>query len=242
MRELVITSAGEALAARLFGGITTARFTRICASCGDYSAYGRNSLRQLSELDGVCQSTAVSGTHRVDENTVEIYAAMDNKELKEGYYTRAVGLYAEDGDKNEILFAVCTEDVSPFYMPPFMNGAVTGVSYKLKVRVGASENVIIDVSAEVYATAVQLEDEVKRINERIDALSFDDDIVSHNESADSHPKLLALLNGLTGRVDLLERAASGEITSNPFSMTFGDSEGIVLSEGIWNPAEARIEF
>ena len=241
MRELVITSAGEALAARLFGGITTARFTRLCASCGDYSAYCRNSLRQLSELDGVCQSTAVSGTHRVDENTVEIYAAMDNKELKEGYYTRAVGLYAEDGDKNEILFAVCTEDVSPVYMPPFTNGTVTGVSYKLKVRVGASENVIIDVSAEVYATSVQLEDEVRRITERIDALTFDDDIAGHNESANAHPKLLAQLNEHSERIFLLEKATSNNITANPFVVIFGDLDGVTVN-GIWKQPEARLEF
>lgn len=241
MKELIITSAGEALAARLVGGMTTARFTRICASCEDYSDRDRNSLKQLSELDGVRQSAAVSGTRRVDPYSVEISAAMDNKELKEGYYIRAVGLYAEDGDGNEMLFAVCTEDISPFYMPPFTNGTVSGVSYKLKVKVSDSEKVIIDASAEVYATAVQLEDEVRRINERIDALSFDDDIVSHNESADSHPILLERLNGLAGRVELLEKAVSGEITSNPFTVTFGDLDGIMV-DGIWNSAEARLEF
>ena len=242
MKDLIITSAGEALAARLVGGVTTVRFTRLCASCGDYSKHDRNSLRQLSELDRVCQSTAVSGTRRVDESLLEIYAAMDNKELKEGYYTRAVGLYAEDGDKNEILFAVCTENVSPFYMPPFTNGTVSGVSYKLKVRVSSSEKVIIDASVDIYATAKQLEDEVRRIDERIDALSFEDDIIVHNESADSHPKLLALVSALTGRVELLERAESEEITSNPFVVTFGDLSGITVSEGIWDPVSARLEF
>lgn len=241
MGELIITSAGESLVARLVGGITTARFTRICASSEDYSHHDRNSLTALSELDGICQSTAISGVRRVDPYSVEILAAMDNKELNEGYYTRAIGLYAEDREGNEILFAVCVENDSPFYMPPFTGGTVSGVSYKLKVKIGNSEVINIEASAEVYATTVQLEDEVKRINERIDALSFDDDIVKHNESVASHPKLLALLDRIGERIDLLERAASEEITANPFAVTFGDLEG-VEADGIWDPEQAQLGF
>lgn len=241
MRELIITSAGESLVARLVSGGSSARFTRIRTSCRDYSNLDKNALMQLSELDGICQSAAVSGTRRVDMVSVEISAALDNKELNEGYYTRAVGLYAEDEGGNEILFAVCAEDAYPFYMPPFTGGTVSGVSYKLKVRVSNSERIIIEASAEVYATAVQLEDEVKRINDRIDALSFDDDIVGHNENENSHPKLLALLNRLSERVALLEKAVSGEITANPFAVTFDDLDGII-ADGVWVPSEPRLEF
>lgn len=241
MRDLVITSAGEALVARLVGGFTTARFTRLCASCEDYSDRDANGLKGLSELGGICQSTEVSGTRRVDPFSVEILAAMDNKALNEGYYTRTVGLYAEDPDGNEILFAVCTEGDSPFYMPPFAGGTVSGVSYKLKMKVSNSERITIDASSDVYATAIQLEDEVRRINGRIDALSFDEDIAGHNESADSHPKLLAKLSGLGERLDLLEMAASEEITANPFSVTFGDLDGMA-ADGVWVPDKGRLEY
>lgn len=242
MRDLIITSAGETLTARLVGGITTARFTRICASCEDYSSYDKSALKRLSELDSIRQSAAVSGTRRADAVSVEISAAMDNKELNEGYYIHTLGLYAEDGDRNEILFAVCVENVSPFYMPPYTGGTVSGVSYKLKVMVSASERVSVDVSAEVYATAQQLNDEVRRITERIDALSFDEDIVKHDESADSHPKLLAELYEISERVSLLEKMASEEITSNPFAVTFGDLSGVTVTDGVWVPAALRLEF
>lgn len=241
MRELIITYAGEELVARLVGGITTARFTRLCASDKDYSNRDREALKRLSELDGIRQSVEISGTRRADPCSAEIFAAMDNKALNEGYYTRTIGLYAEDREGKELLFAVCSEDASPFFMPPFTGGTVSGVSYKLKVKVGNSESINISVSADVYATAVQLEDEVKRINGRIDALSFDDDIVSHNENAASHPKLLELLDLLGERVEMLERAVSEEITANPFSVTFGNLEG-VEADGIWEPAQARLSF
>lgn len=241
MRNLIVTAAGEALVARLVAGDAEARFTKLCASSEDYSEHGSDAMKALTELEGICQTAAVSGTRRADPSTVEIYAAMGNTAIEEGYYTRTIGLYAEDPDGNEILFAVCVEPESPFYMPPFSGKTVSGVSYKLRVKVSDSEKISVDASADIYATAIQLNDEVKKINERIDGLSFEEEIVSHNENADSHPKLLEMLNGFSGRLALVELAASDEITSNPFSATFGDLEG-VSADGWWNNAEARIEF
>lgn len=241
MRNLIVTAAGEALVARLVVGDAEARFTKLCASSEDYSERGSGAMRALTELEGICQTVSVSGTRRVDPSTVEIYAAMDNKALEAGYYTRTIGLYAEDPDGDEILFAVCVEPESPFYMPPFAGKTVSGVSYKLRVKVSSSEKISVDASADVYATAIQLNEAVEQINERIDGLSFEDEIRRHNESEESHPKILEKLSGFEGRLRLVELAASDEITANPFSVTFGDLEGI-RTDGLWNDAEARIEF
>lgn len=241
MRNLIVTAAGEALVARLVAGDAEARFTRVCASSEDYSAWESSAMKALTELEGICQTVPVSGTRRADPYTVEIYAAMDNKTLEAGYYTRTIGLYAEDPDGNEILFAVCVEPESPFYMPSFAGKTVSGVSYKLRVKVSNSEKISIEASADVYATAVQLNNEVKRINERIDGLSFEDEIKKHNESEESHPKILEKLREFSGRLALVELAASDEITANPFSVTFGDLDGI-KADGLWNDTQARIEF
>ncbi len=241
MRDLIITAVGEALVAGLVGGDAKARFTKICASCKDYSELGRDGLRELSALDGICQSAAVSGTRRVDGSVVEITAAMDNTGLEAGYYTRALGVYAEGGDGSEILFAVCAEGGSPFYMPPFSGGTVSGISYKLRVKVSDSGIINVGASSDVYATAFQLDNEVKRINERIDGLSFSEEISGHNESEDSHPKLLELLSGISGRLELVEIAAGEGVIANPFAVTFGTLDGI-SADGVWNAAKARIEF
>lgn len=241
MRDLIITAGGEALVASLVGGNAEARFTKICASGEDYSERGRSGLRELSELDGIRQSAAVSGTRRVDPSTVEISAAMDNTELEDGYYTRTIGLYAEDPDGSEILFAVCAESDSPFYMPPFTGGTVSGISYKLRVKVSDSAIITVDAPADVYATTFQLDDEVKRINERIDGLSFSEEISGHNESENSHPKLLELLSGLAKRLELVEIAAGEEVAANPFAVTLGTLDGITVN-GVWNQSNARIEF
>lgn len=241
MRELIITSMGEALAARLVGGFASARFTRVCASSADYSDREPGVLKELSELPEIRQSTAVSGTRRLDASTAEIFAAMDNTELKEGYYTRTLGLYAEDQDKNEILFAVCADSQSPFYMPPYAGATVSGVSYKLRVKVSCSERIEIGASAEVYATTLQLDEAVTRINDRIDALSFTEEINEHNENVSSHPKLVERLDDVEGRLELAEIVLNGEIAANPFAVTFGSLTGTVV-DGFWNTAENRLEF
>lgn len=241
MRELIITSMGEALAARLVGGFASARFTRICASSADYSDRKPGVLKELSGLPEIRQSAAVSGTRRLDASSVEIFAALDNTELKEGYYTRTLGLYAEDQDKNEILFAVCTDPESPFYMPPYAGATVSGISYKLRVKVSCSERIEIGASEEVYATALQLDEAVTRINDRIDALSFTEEINEHNENSASHPKLVERLDDIGRRLELAEIAISGEITANPFAVTFGSLDG-TISDGVWNSADNRLEF
>ena len=241
MRDLIITAAGEALVAGLVGGDTKARFTKICASCEDYSELGRGGLRELSSLEWIRQSAAVSGIRRADGSTVEITAAMDNTGLTEGYYARTVGLYAEDPDGNEMLFAVCAEDEAPFYMPPFSGGTVSGISYKLLVKVSDSEMISVDVSPEVYATALRLDSEVKRINEKIDGLSFSAEIGAHNASADSHPILLEELRGIAERLKLVEIAAGEGVTANPFAVTLGTLEG-VKADGVWDQDNARLSF
>ena len=43
------------------------------------------------------------------------------------------------------------------------------------------------------------------------------------------------------RLSLLELMYATEINKNPFSVTFGDLEGIV-AEGIWNVTEKRLDF
>ena len=241
MQDLIITTRGERLAARLAGGIGHAVFTKVRASSADLSAWETDGIKALAELPDICQEAAVSNVRLTDNSTIEVTAAMDNLELDSGYYVRTIGLYAEDGDKNEILFAVSIEPGEPFYMPPFAGKTVSGAAYKLMVKMSGSENVVLGASADVYATAVQLEDEVKRLNKRIDELTFTAEINAHNENARSHPTILNKLTALDRRLELVELAAGDNITANPFSVTFPNLDGIT-TDGIWNEAAARLSF
>lgn len=153
MQNLVITNLGEELTAKLIAGTTTAAFKRVAASEHDYSGVD---LRSLTELADVRQTAFVSSVTRSDLTMIEIMAAMDNSNLTTGYYTRALGVYAEDSAGNEILFAVSIEPVNPSYLPPFSGKTVSSITYRMNIKVDNSEQVQIEVNPAAYPTVEQL--------------------------------------------------------------------------------------
>lgn len=153
MQNLVITNSGEELTAKLIAGTTTAAFTKIVASERDYSGID---LKSLSELSDIKQTVFVSSVTRTDTTMIEVLAAMDNSELTTGYYTRALGVIAEDASGNEILFAVSIETDNPSYLPPFSGKTVSSVTYRLNIKVDNSEQVKIEVNPGAYPTLEQL--------------------------------------------------------------------------------------
>jgi hypothetical protein len=154
MQNLIITNSGEELTAKLIAGTTTAAFTKIAASDYDYSGI---ELKSLVELNDVRQTVQISSVTRTDVTMIEVLAAMDNSELTAGYYTRALGVYAEDGDGNEILFGVSVELENPSYLPPFSGKTISSITYRLNIKVDNSEQVKIELNPGAYPTMEQLE-------------------------------------------------------------------------------------
>lgn len=66
-------------------------------------------------------------------------------------------------------------------------------------------------------------------------------VEEHNVNLASHPDIRAYINEFKGRLIALEVANGEDITSNAFSVTFSDLNG-VIAEGVWTPASARLEF
>lgn len=160
MHSLVITDSGEGLISGLIAGSATATFTKVAASDHDYSGV---EPRSLAGLDDIRQTVAISDVSRTGTATVEILAAMDNSGLKSGYYTRALGVYAEDSDGNEVLFAVSIEPENPSYLPPFNGMTVSSITYRLKLKVDNSEQIKMEVNPDAYPTVEQVENVRKSV-------------------------------------------------------------------------------
>ena len=126
MQNLVITSKGQELMSRLIAGTTTATFTKIAGSEHDYSGVN---LEALTELEDVKQNVLVSKVTRTDLTLVEVLAALDNHDLTEDYYVKALGLYAKDGDGEEMLYAVSIETVAPDHLPAFSGKTISSITY-----------------------------------------------------------------------------------------------------------------
>ena len=161
MQNLVITSKGQELMSKLIAGTTTATFTKIAGSDHDYSDV---SLEGITELEDVKQTALISKVSRTDLTIVEVLAALDNSSLTEGYYVRALGLYAKDGDGTEVLYAISIEPYTPDYLPAFSGKTISSITYRLITKVDNSEQVTLEVNPAAYPTMEQV-DNIQRMIE-----------------------------------------------------------------------------
>lgn len=66
-------------------------------------------------------------------------------------------------------------------------------------------------------------------------------VVSATSALEQATTLSARLEELQGLVEKLEESVESNITSNPFSVTAENLDGITLAKGIWNESKGRIE-
>ena len=147
--KLVITNDGQVLLAKMIAGTGDVGFTKVCTSSTQYTLA---QLEALSALTDIKQTSLVANIKRTNEVAVKIEAVYTNAELKTGYYMRTLGLYANDPDKGEILYAVTIETSGNCYMPPYNSVTVTSAYIQLITTVGNADNVSLNVSPGVYAT------------------------------------------------------------------------------------------
>lgn len=188
MQDLIITNAGQELMAKLIAGETTANFTRLLSSSKDYSGV---ELASLISLEEVRQNVLVSGTEITSDTTVSVQARLDNTLLTEGYYIRALGLFAEDADGNTILYAVSIADTVADWMPAFGGTTPTGYSYTFNVKVSNSAAITIVIDPTGVPTMAQF-NEVKEIATADHELLGEDDISELSDEGTVTAALLAL--------------------------------------------------
>ena len=66
-------------------------------------------------------------------------------------------------------------------------------------------------------------------------------IAAHDGDENAHPYIRGLCSGLDARLSLLELMSSTSVSGNPFTVTFETLDGLEVS-GVWNAAQARMEF
>ncbi|MBS5511629.1 MAG: hypothetical protein KHX30_09975, partial [Clostridium sp.] len=155
MDSLIITRGGKELVSRLIEGSTTVKFTKIRTSDHDYSAI--SDLTGISELESIKQEVPISKITRVDDTTVVVRALMDNKDLSEGYYVRTAGLYAKDGEENEILFGISVADEAD-HMPAYGNSRPSGIIFTMNVLVDNAKQVVLNIDPTGAATIQDIMD------------------------------------------------------------------------------------
>lgn len=168
--KLITTQKGQALIAKVLAGTATEiDFTSISTSSTQYDV---TDLEGLTELTNIQQTSLISSKKITNSVAVELQTAFTNTDLTVGYYMRTLGLYAEDPDDGEILFAVTIETSGNCYMPPYNGVTVSGAMITLVTTVGNADEVSLEVDPAAVATLGdinELQDQINTLNQNVSA-------------------------------------------------------------------------
>nr|DAW24174.1 MAG TPA: tail collar fiber protein [Caudoviricetes sp.] len=145
---LVLTKKGQLLQAKVGTGVVLA-LTKMKLGSGVLP--NGTSLEDLTDLVTPEQNVGIASKEVLtDQKMCKISATITNVGLSAGYYVRELGVFANDPDDGEILYAV-TSDSAPDYLPP--EGGSTAVSQEFAVYISASNASDVEVSIDPGALA-----------------------------------------------------------------------------------------
>ncbi len=177
-KRVLITRDGQQLMSDVISGKKQIRFTRLIVSetqigsIEDLKENGQNYSSEsvsLTSFDPINQETTELNVHTLESfggmtnPAVEIVASIDNTQLTKGYYMRTLGLCADDGQGEEILYAYTYAD-QPGYMPPYNGKTTSGAMFKITVTVGNTDQVNL-LSGVNYASSYEVDEIQKQLND-----------------------------------------------------------------------------
>ena len=167
-KRVVITRKGQALMAKLMSGSGTTHFTAIKVSD---SSFNEDQLEGLTSIGNVKQTVSISKVDRTNNVAAEVEGAISNTNLTVGYYMRTLGLYAQDPDEGEILYAVTIASQAG-YMPPFNGKTTSGAFFRITTTIGNADNLNVQVNPSAVATIGEIND----LQKQIDAMKKADEL------------------------------------------------------------------
>ena len=202
-------------------------------------------------LTGVVSPKAVIDITKLKVNTdgtVAVGGIFTNDQTSDGFFYRELGLYAEDPDPavGEVLYCYGNCGDLAEWIPPTGGATIVEKTIDIVTAIGTATNVTAYIPADAYATkedyetykaialaaqatanqAILLAQQAVGIAQKAEAAVVDlSNIVQQN----------------TSKITTLWDAVFGDITTNPFQITFADLEGVTLTSGVWNATLQRLE-
>lgn len=128
----LLTAKGRALQAKVEAG-TTMTITKL--KIGDGTMGGGQTVDALTDLLAPKKNLGISALTPLESGVCKITAVVTNAGLTAGFYVRELGIFAQDPDLGEILYAY-TADGSPDYLPA--EGGTVAVAEELVVQLAFS--------------------------------------------------------------------------------------------------------
>ena len=165
----IITEKGINLLAK--AGETTIEFTR--AATGDGAYTDEEVLSERTSLKAQKQEFPISSVSVLDESTVYLRFIISNSQntvnLENGYYIKEVGIFANDPDEGEILYAITTAVTDQWdYLPKYNELMPSVITMEFYTKVNNSDKVCIKAGCGAYATADDVIDIQNAMKNKVD--------------------------------------------------------------------------
>lgn len=131
--NLMLTKKGKALQAKAVAG---AQLTITKMKLGSGTIPDGTSPEDLNDLIDPKQNLGLTAIE-AQGNLAKIQSLITNADLADGYYIRECGVFAQDPDLGEILYAIMT-DTAPDFLPPSGGSVVISEEFSINI---AMENV-----------------------------------------------------------------------------------------------------
>lgn len=175
-KDAVLTKKGLALLAKAQAGQTDIHFTKAASGSGSYGPD-----EKLSEKEGLKeprQETTFERITVINDIVVLIRFLISSEQesgnLQEGYYVKEVGIFAEDPNEGEILYAIATAVEDQWdYMPPYNSLMPAYITMEFYTEVCNAENVTI-VCSGTFMTVEDAEKRFEELKKLVEGASIDD--------------------------------------------------------------------
>ena len=198
-----ITDVGADLQAKVNAGKTKLTFTKIKVGSGV------NATNPLALTDVISSKWETTNfVVKQEGKIVSVDTFITNNGITEAFRMSEIGLFAQDPDKGEVLYAYLT-DPEPDRMPAEGGSVVVSQELTIGMIFSNTGNVSLTVNMGALVTHEQLTEAVKQHNDDENAhggllQNLKSQLATHNTDISSHPAITAMIAKILGATNWQE--------------------------------------
>lgn len=200
---LVMTDKGIALQSKVQAG-EVLNITKLKLGSGTLPE--ETDIRKLTDLIKPEQNLGIGG-REPNGDYCKISATISNVGLEAGYYVRELGVFAQDPDDGEILYAYTT-DGAPDYLPAEGGSTVISQEFSVNIAVSDTDKINVEIDPGALATMGYVQLQVNEHNE--DASAHEKAFSQHNTDETAHYDMTGATGSKAGKRGLVPAPKAGD--------------------------------
>lgn len=200
---LVMTDKGIALQSKVQAG-EVLNITKLKLGSGTLPA--ETDIRKLTDLIKPEQNLGIGG-REPNGDYCKISATISNVGLEAGYYVRELGVFAQDPDDGEILYAYTT-DGAPDYLPAEGGSTVISQEFSVNIAVSDTDKINVEIDPGALATMGYVQLQINEHNE--DASAHEKAFSQHNTDESAHYDMAGATSSKAGKRGLVPAPKAGD--------------------------------